>query len=148
MTGPELWEEFTSKTGEHAEYDGWAFGADPDALAGLVRTGKKTATSSAGPLYELEGDPLPKAGEFSVILDGKNQAVCVVRTTKVYVVPFREVTPEHARLEGEGDLSLDYWRKVHRPFFARGLAEAGLLFDEDMPVVCEEFEVVYPQTPL
>lgn len=148
MTGQELWAEFFAKTGVTAEYDGWAFGDDPDGLAALVRAGVKTATSSALPLYELEGEPLPEAGACSVLLDGREAAVCVLRTTKVYVVPFRSVSPEHARKEGEGDMSLAHWRAVHRAFFTRELAEAGLSFDEDMPVVCEEFEVVYPKNRL
>ncbi len=144
MTGPELWAEFAAKTGVNADYDGWAFGDDPDGLAALVRAGVKTATSSAFPLYQLEGGPLPKTGGYSVILDSREEAVCVIRTTKVYTVPFRAVSPDHARKEGEGDMSLAHWRAVHRRFFARELAGAGLVFDEDMPVVCEEFEVVYP----
>ena len=144
MTGPELWAAFAAKTGVTADYDGWSFGDDPDGLAALVRAGVKTATASAYPLYGLEGEPLPKAGEYSVILDSREDAVCVVRTTRVYVVPFRAVSLEHARREGEGDLSLEHWRAVHRAFFTEELAEAGLAFDEDMPVVCEEFEVVYP----
>ncbi len=144
MTGPELWAEFSAKTGVNAEYDGWAFGDDPDGLAALVRAGVKAATSSAFPLYELEGEPLPEAGTYSVLLDSREEAVRVLRTTKVYVVPFRAVSPDHARKEGEGDRSLTHWRAVHRRFFAEELAEAGLAFDEDMPVVCEEFEAVYP----
>ena len=32
---------------------------------------------------------------------------------------------------------------VHRAFFTREMTAAGLLFTEDMPVVCEEFEVDY-----
>lgn len=144
MTGPELWAEFAAGAGVTAEYDCWAFGGDPKGLAKLVRDGVKTATSSALPLYELEGEPLPKAGAYSVVLDDRDEAVCVICTTGVYIVPFRDVTPEHARREGEGDLSLDHWRVVHRRFFTRELAQAGLDFDETMPVVCEEFRVVYP----
>ena len=47
--------------------------------------------------------------------------------------------------EGEGDLSLSYWRKVHREVFCEMLAEAGLPFQPAMPVLCEEFEKVYPK---
>lgn len=82
-------------------------------------------------------------GEYSVILNDAEEAVCVIRTTKVDVVLFREVTAEHARKEGEGDRSLAYWRQVHEEFFTDCMAEAGLTFTEEMPVVCEEFEVVY-----
>ena len=71
------------------------------------------------------------------------EAVCIIRTTKVYVAPFCEITENHAFKEGEGDKSLSYWRKVHEEFFKNALERKGLNFDEQMKVVCEEFEVLY-----
>ena len=141
MTAQEMW----SASGIQADYEAWAFGDDPDTLAELVRTGVKTATASAYPFYELEGEELPKAGEYSVILNTKDEAVCIIRTTKVYVTSYREVTAEQAWKEGEGDRSLDYWRRVHEAFFRKELEAVGLIFTEDMGVVCEEFEVIYPK---
>ena len=141
MTAQEMW----NASGIQAEYEAWAFGDDPDTLAELVRTGVKTATASAYPFYELEGEDLPKAGEYSVILNAKDEAVCIILTTKVYVTPYREVTAEHAWKEGEGDRSLNYWRQVHEAFFRKELEAVGLDFTENMGVVCEEFEVIYPK---
>ena len=126
------------------EYEAWAYGDDPDRLAELTRAGGKTATASAGVWYERGEEPLPRTGEYSVILDSREEAVCVIRTTRVFTVPFDQVTAEHAQKEGEGDRSLAHWRRVHEDFFRAELAEAGLEFSPDMPVVCEEFEVVYP----
>lgn len=144
MTAEELWNEYARKAGiEHTDYEAWAFGDAADELAELVNNGRKTATASAYPLYELEQEPLPQAGEYSVIMDSGDRAVCVIRTNRVYVTPFREISEEHARREGEGDLSLAYWREVHERFFRQEMEEAGLDFDEDMPVVCEEFSCVY-----
>ena len=141
MTAQEMW----NASGIQAEYEAWAFGDDSDTLAELVCTGVKTATASAYPFYELEGEDLPKAGEYSVILNAKDEAVCIIRTTKVYVTPYREVTAEQAWKEGEGDRSLNYWRRVHEAFFRKELEAASLTFTEDMGVVCEEFEVIYPK---
>ena len=145
MTHQEMWADYRRLNPDAGEeYEAWAYGDDPDKLAELTRTGVKTATSSAAIWYEMDGDPLPKAGEYSVILDSRDQAVCVTRTTRVYTVPFREVTAGHAYREGEGDRSPAYWRQVHEDFFRAELEEAGLGFSPEMPVVCEEFEVVYP----
>lgn len=143
MTATELWAAFTARNPIETDYEAWAFGADPDALADLVLRRIKTATASAYPLYALEGEALPQAGEYSVILNAREEAVCVICTTRVYVTPYRAVTADHAYKEGEGDRSLAYWRRVHETFFTACLAEAGLTFNEDMEVVCEEFEVVY-----
>lgn len=145
MTHQELWAAYRAvDPGAGEDYEAWAFGGDPDTLAELTRTGVKTATASAGPLYELENEPLPQAGEYSVILDSREEAVCIIRTTRVYTVPFDQVSEEQAYREGEGDRSLEYWRRVHEDFFRAELAEAGLEFSPTMPVVCEEFEVVWP----
>ena len=141
MTAEEMW----LASGLAGEYEAWAFGVDADELAELVRTGVKTATASAHPLYEVDGEGLPRAGEYSVILDSREEAVCIIRTEKVYVTPYRKVTAEQAWKEGEGDRSLAYWRQVHEAFFKQEMENAGLAFTEDMGVVCEEFEVVYPK---
>ena len=144
MTGKDLWEAFVENNNvEDCRYEAWAFGVEADLLAHLVAIGEKTATASAYPLYELEKEPLPKTGAYSVILDSNDNGVCVIQTQKVTVVPFGEVTAEHAYKEGEGDKSLDYWREVHEKFFTECLNEAGLKFTSDMKVVCEEFSVVY-----
>ena len=144
MTEKELWNQFKEKNNiSDRDYEAWAFGVDADKLANLVLIGEKTATASAFPLYESEKEPLPEAGEYSIILDSKENAVCIIKTTKVYVVPFKEVTAEHAFKEGEGDKSLEYWQAVHEKFFTECLSEVGMLFSTDMKVVCEEFEVVY-----
>lgn len=144
MSEKELWNEYTAKFKvKDCEYQAWAFGDDADLLAGLVINGDKTATASAYPLYELENEPLPKVGEYSVILNSKEEAVCVIQTTKVYVVPFYEVSEDHAFKEGEGDKSLSFWRNGHEKFFIKCLSEVGKEFDEYMKVVCEEFKVVY-----
>lgn len=144
MNAEKMWERYCEKSGVHADYEAWAFGSAPDELAELVLNGIKTATASAYPLYEQEQEPLPQVGEYNVILNAKDEAVCVIKTTKVYVVPFREVSADHAYREGENDRSLDSWRAIHRDFFTEEMNDAGLTFDENMPVVCEEFLRVYP----
>ena len=144
MRAKEMWEKFLrSSHADAGDYEAWAFGGAPDELAELVLTGQKTATSSAYELYELEKEPLPQIGAYSVILDSKGEARCVIRTTKLAVIPFRDVSPEHAAKEGEGDKSLQYWRAVHKDFFTECLQKAGLPFRETMPVLCEEFEVCF-----
>ena len=139
MTAEEMWKA----SGFTGEYEAWSFGEVPDKLADLVVNGKKRATSSAYAVYEAEDEETPKVGEYSIILNSKDEAVCIIKTIKVDIVPFKEVSAEFAAKEGEGDLSLVYWRDVHQNFFTEELKEIGMDFSEDMLVVCEEFEVVY-----
>ena len=145
MTPKEMWLAFKKINPEIGDViDAWAFGASADELADLVLCGEKTAKASAYELYKLENEPLPQAGSFDVISDSQNKAVCIVEITKVSVLPFHQVSAEHAFKEGEGDKSLAYWQQVHEAFFTECLAEAGLKFSQETGVVLEEFRKVYP----
>ena len=139
MTAEELWK----KSGFSGTYEAWPFGEAPDELADLVLKGIKTATCSAYELYQINNEPLPQAGDYSVILNSSEEAVCIIKTLKVYVTAFNQVSDEHAFKEGEGDRSLEYWRMVHVSFLTNELASLHSAFDEHTKVVCEEFEVVY-----
>jgi uncharacterized protein YhfF len=125
----------------------FAFGATPaeaDELLALVLEGTKTATAGALWDYEHEGETLPRAGDLEILLDGAQRPRGLVEFTQVEVVAFDEVSAEHARLEGEGDLSLAYWRDVHERFFAE-VATHGRGFVRTMPVVLQRFRVLYSQ---
>jgi uncharacterized protein YhfF len=113
-----------------------------DELAMLVRQGAKTATCSALWSYEEEQKPLPKEGDYSIVLDGDDIPVAVIETVEVFVVPFNEVSERFAYDEGEGDRSLAYWREAHRTFFGRQRFEHRT-FAEGMPLVCKRFRLVY-----
>nr|WP_062519643.1 ASCH domain-containing protein [Demequina silvatica] len=124
------------------EPEAWCFGVTAgtaDGLLELVLAGVKTGTASSLRDYADEGEAVPEAGTLSIILDGSGRPRALVETTAVDVVPFTEVTPEHAALEGEGDRSLEYWRAVHEEFW-RTYSPQG--FRADMPVVCERFRLV------
>lgn len=121
----------------------WTFGGDGvdvDGLVALVLTGKKRATTSCLAAYEAEGDPLPQAGERSVLTDQAGTPRCVIRLLRVTVLPFEEVPWELARREGE-DRTLETWQATHREIFTREGLELGYTFTPQTPVVIEEFEV-------
>ncbi|WP_276258783.1 ASCH domain-containing protein [Haloglomus litoreum] len=123
----------------------FSFGDTPalaDTLADLVCVGEKTATAEAKWTVEAAGEPLPEPGDHWVVLDGDGEPRCVIRTERVEVVPFVDVTPDHAAAEGESDGSLASWRLAHVRYYQRTLPE-GRSFDPEMPVVCERFRVVY-----
>ena len=56
---------------------------------------------------------MPEVGGHSIVLGGDGQPICVIRTTEVRVLPFREVDEAFAWDEGEGDRSLAYWLDAH-----------------------------------
>lgn len=142
----EFWKNFI-RDNPHLEYlqnykiDAWSFGDTPqmaDDLVKLVLEGKKIATCSLLRAYQGYEDQIPRVGVYSLICDGKNKPKCIVFYTDTFICKFNEVSEEHAREEGEGDQTLEYWRKVHTEFFS----EYGN-FHEDENLLCERFRVVY-----
>jgi uncharacterized protein YhfF/GNAT superfamily N-acetyltransferase len=115
-------------------------------LLNLVLIGKKRATSSSLKAYEIGKEALPKGGDYNIITDFKGVPYGVVKTSKVTVLPYKEMTFELCKKEGEDD-SLESWQRGHEHFFKEEGKEMGYEFNEDLMVVFEEFELVY-QKPL
>ncbi len=136
----------TGQPRQDLEYEAWAFGNTSemaDDLGDLVKRGVKVATASLAWAYEAEGESFPEPGDLSIILDGLGEPLCIIETTDVEVIAFNEVGEKHAYEEGEGDRSLDYWRKVHWAFFTEECQSIGREPAQDMPVVCERFRLIY-----
>lgn len=119
--------------------------ADAAECLALVLAGKKRATASSAVFYAVNAEPVPKAGDHSVITDFDGLAKCIIRTDKVTHLRMDEVTTEMAATEGEGDGSLEYWRAVHWAYYARELAGTRVSVSRELEVVFEEFEVVWPK---
>ena len=148
----EMWFDYLQSIGDDPEstiltFRVGCFGdnqEDADELATLARDGVKRATASS--VWEWEGERLPKVGDLDVVTFWSGEACCIVATTGVKILPFRDVPPEFAAREGEGDGSLAYWRRVHWDYYERVLRPLGKVPGEDLPVMCQEFELVHPIT--
>lgn len=112
-------------------------------LAELVIEGRKRATAGLLWAHDSENKRIAEPGDLSIVTDFSGNEVCVIETTRVDIVPFSEVSEDFAATEGEGDGSLEYWRRAHEAFFARECKRIGRTPEPDMPVVCERFEVVF-----
>lgn len=138
-----FWNEYWMRQSKEPpeEYDAFQFGADADRLAQLVAVGKKTATCSAAVLYELEGEAMPKVGQYSIVLNSNDLPVAIIQVTSVALIPMNKVPEEFALAEGEGDYR--YWWEAHKDFFTQELAVHELSYSEDLLLVCERFKVVH-----
>ncbi|MBN1452338.1 MAG: ASCH domain-containing protein [Anaerolineales bacterium] len=124
--------------------EGWGDGPEmADELGALIAAGIKTATCSSLWEWEAEGEAMPEPGLITVVVDGHGQPLGIVETVEVTVRKYNEVDADFAREEGEGDLSLGYWREAHKNFFSRYLPRIGKAFSADMPLVCERFRLIY-----
>jgi uncharacterized protein YhfF len=118
--------------------------ADADELVELVLAGKKVATATLEWDFKNDREPLPMPGDLSIIQNWAGEPKAIIRTTRVDVMPFYQVGGKHAYLEGEGDQSLEYWRKAHEKVFTRRCRELDRRFSKDAMVVCERFEMIWP----
>ena len=145
------WQKFLSTLPVDSPYhsksyiaEGWGDSPEmADELGALIAQGTKTGTCSALWEWEAEGNTPTQVGEITIVIDGKGEPLCIVETTEVTIRNYNEVDADFARAEGEGDLSLEYWREAHRNFFSRTLSKIGKEFSEEMPLVCERFTVIY-----
>ncbi len=112
-------------------------------LLQLVLIGQKKATASSLLAYEIQGTRVPEVGDLSIVTDWDGNPRCVIETTAVSIIPFSDVTYDICNREGEDD-TLESWQEGHRRFYTNEGRMLGYEFSEDMPVVFEDFKVVYP----
>lgn len=143
-----FWDAYAASAGVgHVNFAILRFGdgADlADELAAQVVTREKRATTTLLRDFTTRRKPLPKLGDLSVVVDGKNSPRCVVKVVKVDIKPLRDVDESFARDEGGGDRSLEWWRSAHARYFKRQGAREGFTVDDDTQVILERFEVVWP----
>lgn len=113
-----------------------------EELLDLICRGKKRGGACLVWSYEAEREALPQAGDIEIVLDHRNEPALICRTTRVEIKPFGNVGADFAAVEGEGDGSLEYWRREHWRYFTRECARLGREPSETMLVVCETFEVL------
>ena len=104
----------------------------------------KRATASLPVEYISLNEPLPKAGDLSIILDSKGNPVGIIERTSVDLVPFQTIDEKFAAYEGEGDGSLRYWREAHTWYFNRVCSRLGGRLEESTPILCQRFKLVWP----
>lgn len=115
---------------------------DADICAHLVATGQKRATAPSVAEIELAGDALPQVGDYAIVTDWNGLATAVIRTVSVEIKTFGEVDEAFARLEGEGDRTLKWWRSAHRSYYENILAGSQYKVDDKLQIACECFELV------
>jgi uncharacterized protein YhfF len=120
-----------------------SIGGTPEAAdlgAASILHGTKTATSS--PLWDYPDGRMPFVGALSVLLDGQQQAVAVVETVDVRTLRFRDVTEAMAKAYGEGESTLEWWRRVMGDWYRAKAARDGQHFNDDTEILWESIAVV------
>ncbi|HET8932871.1 MAG TPA: ASCH domain-containing protein [Polyangiales bacterium] len=115
-----------------------------EELAQLVVSGRKRATTSLAIEHTILGEELPKPGDLSIVVGRDGSPSALIELTHVENVPFDKVDAEYAAIEGEGDATLETWRRDHIWYFTELSKRLGVEFDGTTPVVCQIFQMVWP----
>lgn len=116
---------------------------DANECADLVIRGIKQVTATSLWLYKKNNESLPNIGDQYIVTDWNGTAKTIIQATKIEQIPYKEITVDFARTEGEGDKSLKYWKRVHKAYYTREMEPYGDEFSEDMIIVCEYFERIH-----
>jgi uncharacterized protein YhfF len=78
------------------------------------------------------------------VIDCGSNPVCVVRTTNIEIIPFDEVPEDHTQWGGDGDCSLESWRRMYCNYIVLECERIGREPVSTAPMIMERFAVVYP----
>lgn len=115
--------------------ESFRFGDTPalaDELLDLVLAGRKTATC-----WAVADGQQTDVGKRMIVRDSHDRLRAVIQTVSLEQRRFRDVDASFAAAEGEGDLSLAWWRQEHERYFSRN---GG--FSPDMLLWCERFRLI------
>lgn len=116
---------------------------DANECAELVVKGIKQATSSSVWWYDKYNEVFPKPGDLAIVTNWAGMPKAIIQIRKVEIVKYNDITPEYAFIEGEGDKSLDYWKKVHWDYYSNEMKDFDDDPTEEMEIVCEYFETIW-----
>ena len=107
----------------------------------LILDGTKTLTSS--PFWDYPDGKTPFVGALGVLLDGARRPRGIVETTQVEIMSFGAITEEMARAYGEGEQTVEWWRRVMGAFYRASAAHHNAVLTDDTPHIWEWFTVVH-----
>ena len=119
---------------------------DAKRLADLIVSGKKKAGSNLYFWYKEANADLPKIGTKSIVTDFDGKARTIIEIKKVDTIPFNQISEDYAKLDMGTDIEpLKKWKKAHWEFFQSALKQSEEKPTEEMLIVCEWFETIWPK---
>lgn len=116
---------------------------DADECAELVVKKIKQATSPSVWWFKKNSEAFPQVGDLAIVTNWDGAPKAVIKTTKVEIVKFKDITSEYAFTEGEGDKTLAYWKKAHWDYYTNEMKKFDEYPTEEMEIVCEYFETIW-----
>jgi uncharacterized protein YhfF len=126
------------------EAESWGNSAElADRIAALVLSGVKTTTSRLEWEREKSNDPTEKIGDRSIVLNARQEPICIIEVTDIFIRPFDQVNAAFVYQYGEGSRDMDFWNKDMWEYYVAECTELGLSASPDMPMICQVFKVIF-----
>jgi uncharacterized protein YhfF len=116
-----------------------------DAIVPLILAREKTGTFALESEFEGTPNDAPKVGDFYVVTHFDGDPALLYRVTEIERVPFAEISHAHVQVEGPNARTVPVWRKIHWAYWGGILRAQGREPREDMPVLFQRFEVIFPE---
>ena len=118
---------------------------DANRLTELTLNGKKTTSSGLYAQYQESNTALSKVGTKHIITDFDGKARAIIQIKKVDTIPFNKISKTYAEKDmGTPIEPLKKWKKAHLDYFTSVLEANGKKPTEEMLIVCEWFETIWP----
>lgn len=135
------------EAGLDADYQVRWIGLDDETtqqIADLIAAGDKTGTFTLPWIIERTDQPEPAVGDCIILIAFDGTPTQLVRLTRIQRVPFGEITASHTAIDGSPVRALEIWKPLHTQYWNALLAPWSMTVAEDMPVLIETFELLYP----
>jgi uncharacterized protein YhfF len=115
-----------------------------DSILALVLKGQKHGTFGLKWLHDRDPALSPVLGGMAIMVDMDGTPHAIIKTTQATPVAYKDITEDHLSIEGPGARQLSRWQEIHWPYWQTLLAPHNLEPSEDMLVMVEHFDLVYP----
>mgnify|MGYP004503768845 FL=1 len=107
----------------------------------LILSNRKKVFVSSIYTYDSFFKTMPVEDSYTIITH-KSKPACILKTLKVETVKFKDLNSKN--LEGElKDNDIDKWKSDNIGIFETECREALRVFNPEVPIVIENFELVY-----
>lgn len=128
------------------DYEVRWFGIDAKTTQSIfnhITTDNKHGTFTLPWILERTGQPVTKVGTLITLIDYGGAPTLVLRITGNEVIKFGDIDERVTNLDGPPVRDVKVWKPVHRDFWNGVLKKYDMAVTDDMPVLVEQFELVY-----
>lgn len=136
----EMWNEFICKNDIGDDVDYGVFEYEKEDIDNVLN-GSLCAEISPYDVIRYNDYAIPFVGDYNIIIDDKENAICVIKTNRVDMIPFIDIKEQMAKKLGFD--SIENFRERYKKILASELKEIKENYKDEAVCVIEEFEVVY-----